>query len=254
MSTLQYQNPPNNEQSIEEWLSTHNPTPCKQNYHQRFNGLIKQEKERLDAIIKEAYPYAIMASNAYDEKTQVQLPGWNRVNRITTNNDFSADLYQSENKAALAIAFRGTDSLRDFTQANLMIEFDSQLKGQYNDAEELVKKIKSDYPDKKILVIGHSLGGGLAIHISLLNKGIDAYTFNTSPRVFATKGYDYTNNRVILIHESGEILNIFRRSFFTLYKTKHEDYQLNFLGGNAAAEHSIEPLARCMTQCAKDLG
>lgn len=85
-----------------------------------------------------------------------------------------------------------------------------------------------------------------------MNHGIDAYTFNTSPRVFAIDGYKH-KNRILVIHESGEVLNLARKLFFTLYKIQHESYRLNFLGGNPITEHSIESLARCMTQYANML-
>ena len=199
------------------------------------------------------WKYAIMSNNAYkiDEKSQVQIPGWKRIKRFEDMSDtgFSADLYESTiSPKRVVIAFRGTDELKDF-KTNLSLG----ERRQYDRAERLYKRIKKEYGnDVKIDVTGHSLGGGLAMHISLLYKNVDSYVFNSSPRVFDGGKYDKNGNRFISISESGEILSLIRKVFRTIKKIDPKIYRYNFLAGHSIAEHSIMKLARCLYASSKN--
>jgi predicted esterase YcpF (UPF0227 family) len=214
---------------------------CKCGYESRFTVLHKNRSD-LDKTSNEIYPYAIMSANAYDHKLQISIPGWKRIKRIKSNHGFSADIYNSDDEKSVVIAFRGTDDKKDWPYANLKLS----PGGQYSDADDLFSMILKENSGKKIITTGHSLGGGLAIHISLANEGVEAFVFNPSPRIFAGKNYGKYDNRIVLAYESGEILESLRKLFTTLKKIKIEEYRYNFLGGNIAGEHSSEPFARCM--------
>ena len=214
---------------------------CKCSYDTRFS-IWKEDINVLDAVSKKYYKYAIMSSNAYDREVQITIPGWKRIERVVNDYGFSADIYVSDDDKNVTIAFRGTDDKNDWQYGNL----DLDIHGQYGDAEVLFKKIFDEYPQKRIFTTGHSLGGGLAMHISLLHEAVDAVVFHPSPRVFAHKNYDQYNNFIVIIYETGEILTLVRKMFKTLRKIKHETYRYNFLGGFSVKEHSIEAFARCM--------
>lgn len=79
----------------------------------------------------------------------------------------------------LVIAFRGTDGWRDWWFQNLAIKPE-----QFEKAVAYVRQIASEHPGDKIVATGHSLGGGLAIHVrrSLPELVSEAWVFNTSPR------------------------------------------------------------------------
>lgn len=215
---------------------------CKCSYEKRFT-IFENNRSELDKLSNEIYPYAIMSSNAYDRKLQISIPGWKRIKRAEKKqHGFSADIYLSDDKESVVIAFRGTDDKKDWLNANV----DTNIEGQYADADSLFRRVLEDYGNKKITTTGHSLGGGLAIHVSLENQGVDAFVFDATPRIFAGKNYGKYDNRIVQAYESGEILVPLRKLFSTLKKIKIEEYRYNFLGGNIVGEHSIEAFSRCM--------
>lgn len=215
---------------------------CKCSYHKRFS-FFKKDKKTLDRISNQCYVYAIMSSNAYERELQIDIPDWERIKRvIVRKHGFSADIYVSTDDTKVAIAFRGTDNLKDWSYGNL----DTDPHGQYADADTLFQDVLTEHKGKEIIVTGHSLGGGLAMHISLLNANVDAIAFHPSPRVFVNKQYDKYDNDITIIYEAGEVLTLTRKLLKTIRKIKPHKYRYNFLGGLSVSEHSIENFARCM--------
>lgn len=216
---------------------------CKCSYNKRFT-VFKKDIDLLNKVSNKNYEFAIMSSNAYDKDLQIDLPGWKRTKRVISKHGFSADIYTSEDDKRVVIAFRGTENnnIKDWKYGNL----DTNLDGQYGDADNLFKAILSEHPEKTIMTTGHSLGGGLAIHISVLNKDVDAVVFNPSPRLFVKDNYNKYDNEVTIINETGEILAPTQHLFSTIKKVKHTKYRYNFIGGHVVTEHSIATFARCM--------
>lgn len=88
-----------------------------------------------------------------------------------------ATYYATSNPANIVISFAGTD----FTNINVVktdVDVARNLNpAQYQLAFEYVAEVKKAYPGAKIVVVGHSLGGGLAQYAAALN-GLEGYTFN----------------------------------------------------------------------------
>jgi hypothetical protein len=232
---------------------------CKYNQtkkHSPCGSMPPYNKARLKNMAVEAHLYAIMSFNAYDDRPQLVIPSWKRIERFETWKGFGADVYLSNNQNDMVIAFRGTDGFTGFNDwiwGNLNFKF---WEGQYADADDAFKKIqliatKYNVANNHIITTGHSLGGGLAMHIALLNNGIDSYVFNPSPRVFAKGKYDKYTNRIVVISESGEVLAAARKVFSTLPKIRHEEYRYNYLGGNFFKEHGMKNFSQCMYKTAK---
>lgn len=218
---------------------------CKCSYNKRFT-VFERDMNLLNKISNENYEFAIMSSNAYSKDLQINLPGWKRTKRIIVRkHGFSADIYLSNDEKKVVIAFRGTDNdnIKDWLYGNINLN----TKGQYTDADNLFKKVISEHSEKTIITTGHSLGGGLAIHISILNKDVDAVAFHPSPRLFVHGNYTKYDNNVTIIYETGEVLTPLRDLFTTLKKINYTEYRYNFLGGFfMTKEHNIESFARCM--------
>ncbi len=99
---------------------------------------------------------------------------------------FDAALYRTP-QGGLVIAYRGTEpsSLNDW-ETDL-----KQAAGlpcdQYDEAVDLAHRVQASYPDEKVEITGHSLGGGLA-QVASAATGYPATTFNAAginPATFA---------------------------------------------------------------------
>jgi pimeloyl-ACP methyl ester carboxylesterase len=104
---------------------------------------------------------------------------------------------------------------------------------------------ESNGADTKIIVTGHSLGGGIALEVSLKRENVDAYVFNTSPR-FSADGYNIDNKRVSVV-EHGEILKALRAPSREASQTYTS---IGCSSGGPVSQHEQVKLAECLTQIA----
>ena len=165
------------------------------------------EAHRLAAI--EGAMYALLANNAYDDASQPQfrLPAdWQLLQR-GQHGDLQYQLYLHQRDGLptkRVIAFRGTDSGRDWWSGSITGE-------QYELAAEIVRQVQAQYPDGSLVATGHSLGGGLALHVSMRFPGISAYAFNPSPLV--REPATVIRNRRVIYWEANDLLHWGRRAF-----------------------------------------
>lgn len=232
---------------------------CKENFNDRWTLRPKwffpktfgpkYTIEELLPVSKNSILYAAMSMSAYHSKPQIKQSGWQRLYRkIDGDTGFSADVYVSTGESRVIIAFRGTDDINDWAHGNLET---NDEEGQYRIAEELFQSVTDEYEEARITTTGHSLGGGLAIYISLSHSGVDAIVFDPSPRVLKNK-IEYLKERsdegqdtIQVVWETGEVLEG-ARLLSTFGIIRAESYRYNFLGGNKVTEHSIELFTRCM--------
>lgn len=203
----------------------------------------------------ETYGYAMLSSNAYlDEDTYVALPPAFRE-RAKADNDDSGLAYSVFDRLAVnpagsrgrlrarVIAFRGSEagSTSDIVAGSIK---DSQRDG----ARAIYRMERAELDaagqnDVAIETTGHSLGGALAMQISIDNPGVKAFVFNTSP-FFSGDPMENDGNR-IAVAERGEFLRVLRR-----YKAAPAANSLIVNcspSANAGAKHSIRRLGDCLT-------
>ena len=140
------------------------PKPGKQMYmcgggldHYK-NGISKDAIESA----KEAFLYAMMASNSYsfDMPRYFNIPSWEFIETRSSWTGFSAEVYKKIDSEKYAIVFRGTDNLSDWIFGNL-------LGFQYIEADWYSKYIGEKYSNaEEIVLIGHSLGAAMALYTS----------------------------------------------------------------------------------------
>lgn len=205
-----------------------------------------------DAEIAGKYAiYAMMASDSYHSENKIFFPlkaaGWQQVDlngkpstEATASHCFTGLAYdifeeidprdRSKNTNRVIFAFRGTDSKWDYFVSN----FTPFISPAYKQAVKSVREYIDAHPDKKVLIVtGHSLGGGLALSVSV-KLGIDAVVFDSSPRLFDGLGDNHKPANRVLIFQKGEILeklrSVWRKIFEVIPKESIHSYSFNFSG------------------------
>lgn len=163
--------------------------------------------------------YAMLASNSYhDDKKRyfpVEKAGWVLVDRDgdptsepskeSKLTGFAYDIYEEQTTNKTVIAFRGTDSKQDWFLSNLALPFSIP----YKQAGRAVQKYLKNNASRNLIVVGHSLGGGMALSTSV-RFGVPAITFDPSPRIFDGIGDHHETAMRIVIYQRGEILTAVR--------------------------------------------
>lgn len=186
-----------------------------------------------------SWKYAQLSKNVYNDPFKYDVSNWFEEIQTFENKDldFYAVLFIDKITEEPVLVFRGTDSARDFVTGN------NPFKQKQNDhALAIYDKLKEKYTDKDFIVAGHSLGGGIAIHISLNKEKVTAFSFNGSP-VFRNRK-KIENIRYSIV-ENGEILKAVRapgREAKQLYTS------IGCSKGDPIAQHDMQKLATCLTQ------
>ena len=201
----------------------------------------------------EAYPYAMLSSNAYnDEDTYRALP-YAFLQREQEGNDDSGFAYAVFDRhevngtqrtlKARVIAFRGTEfgSTSDIFSGSLGDAQREQALAVY--AAERAALDAEGYTGIPIEATGHSLGGALATQISIDHPEVRAFVFNSSPFFSGDPGQNDMNR--LAITERGEFLRVLRQ-----YKAPPASEAI-IINCNPSAgsgeKHSIRKLADCLT-------
>lgn len=82
----------------------------------------------------------------------------------------------------IVVSFRGTTTMEDVKTDLEIIKGTHTQTAKYQDAVEIVAKVQTKYADwpqsSRIVLTGHSLGGGVAIHVAKQYPGLNAYVYN----------------------------------------------------------------------------
>ena len=171
------------------------------------NRNAQQAAETLAGRAPEFATYAIFSNNAYARPKPFPLPsGWRELRRVDDGKGFACAIYgrgADDNVTEAVIAFRGTDDVQDW--AHSLTPFVDQSQAALRTHESVRKINKAPAPPPKISATGHSLGGGLALHLSLTCDAVEAIVFNSSPVVKA-EVTSFKANRRTSIWEEGEVL------------------------------------------------
>lgn len=114
--------------------------------------------------------------------------GWEEKGSRNHWSGFEGRVFVNEDDGTIAFSFGGTEHKRDYG-ADLLLATGRET-GQYAQAEEFVEEMMKRYPDYQPVLVGHSLGGAIAQHISM-KKQIPATTFN-APGI-GTREYSFSD-------------------------------------------------------------
>lgn len=199
--------------------------------------------EGTDSAARAAFLYAQLASNAYEPHDAFVLPNVVKSAEHYPNDStgMAYSVYRVSFNAEdqIVVAFRGTEGLTDWILGNVL--------GKQNDRGlDAFRRIRSQAAkDVPVVLVGHSLGGAIALHISLREKGVVTYAFNPSTRF--TRGPAPQVNPRTLISEYGEANRVL--DWLTI-DPKSDAYIVSCTYGNAIKNHGMFPLAACLTRIA----
>jgi len=136
------------------------------------------------SCLKEVYPYAILSQDAYNTHHKFVWNGWERIKTFSFENGLDMVFYMNSFAKEMVLAFRGTQFFFSDLYADI-IQAVGILPEQYLDAgifildnlPTLQAKHRDGY---KLIVTGHSLGGGIAQFVANI-FGLQAYSFNSAP-------------------------------------------------------------------------
>ncbi|TNC80784.1 MAG: hypothetical protein C9356_11720 [Oleiphilus sp.] len=211
-------------------------------------------------VALKSYRYAQMANNTYgqagdeyrnDEK-EFLLPDNYQVSHFGNDEVGLAHSvyrkYSGEKLEEVVLVFRGTEGGTDTDDlaANILARQNPKAIEYYQKLKD--RLIESGHSEVPITLVGHSLGGALAIHTAINvddNRGY--YVFNTSPRFYKIDK-QYLGAERHSIVEVGEFLRLGRAA------AKEADQLYTPYNCNPsfapASDHSIENLAVCLTNIA----
>ncbi|MFN3077869.1 MAG: lipase family protein [Alphaproteobacteria bacterium] len=179
----------------------------------------EQPRRLTDKEAEQYVQYAMMASNAYHDWPNryyfpLQVIGWHQIDwhgnptQQPTFTDMKTglafDIFANDKTKDIVVAFRGTDDLQDWI-SNLAIYKSPQYEQARYHFGELIKKFRG----RQFMVTGHSLGGGLALHVSATFPAVKAVVFDSSPRVFDHSDRKDPADR-LSIHQNHEVLEVIR--------------------------------------------
>lgn len=189
---------------------------------------------------------AVLAANSYSEKEySLAVPsGIEQVAEYSTWAGLDAFAFVDHREVSeygLLLVFRGTEgvnplspeSWRDWLFGNI-------LTVQHSQAEGFARAIVDKYADGRATVAtGHSLGGGIALHVSQALDSVDSIVFNPSTKI---PSRDPRQARRILIAQDKEILDRLR----SVFSAPSGTIELSDLDCTMANRHGMYLLARCI--------
>ncbi|GAA5102578.1 hypothetical protein [Nocardia iowensis] len=165
--------------------------------------------------------YARLAKDVYNTVSTARIGGYKRVQveelattrakpkYFNTNSGLVAALYRNR-RGDLVLAFKGTTPTK---MADLKADAQQATKGEtdmYDDAITLANRVRKSYPRSNLVIVGHSLGGGLGGVSILATVGTKGITFNAAGvhnnYIRLLTGRDPAEVRTELA-ETGRILN-----------------------------------------------
>jgi len=231
-------------------------------------------------VAKAYAQYALLASAAYGDKQSIGVAGWRRVSlpkykcpagHICAGSvDEQLWIRGGKNSCQEAVVlFRGTvaasadDWLANFHWFHRMTPIDDYYDQARGNIGQVVAIAEKQGCARRIIAVGHSLGGGLAQHVAYANKKIrTVYAFDPS-FVIGTTDFNLLGLPIYrdgakfdYVYEHGEVLAFLRyigRQFhpYEACNPRIRTVRFNTLTGWIVNQHRIDDLAAKLVERAR---
>lgn len=187
-----------------------------------FPYLLGEKTER--PVNKDIHNLANFASISYKQDRPKHIEGFGDYDKSLSNEYHS--VYKNPESKNIYLGIRGTkmNDVNDL-KADVGIFVGNTSAKRFEDANNLVKQMKQQYPEYKITSIGHSLGGAISKEITKNNPEIQSYTFNAGSSPF---GKNEKVKNAIDVRKTGDIISAFNKPNNT-----GGDYNSSFLAGHS---------------------
>ncbi|PTN12840.1 lipase family protein [Nitrosomonas aestuarii] len=153
-------------------------------------GMLDSDERHAVDLLGRSIPYAKLADAVYDFDNKT-IDQWVLFEKKDKNSGMQAAVYYNPETDEVVLAFRGTEtcdfpcSLSETAEFFLDTAADSLLTfgfvdTQFADAVDYAQDVVNRAQGRKIIVTGHSLGGGLAQAIGAA-LGLETFAFNSAP-------------------------------------------------------------------------
>ncbi len=153
-------------------------------------GMLDSDERSAVDLLGGAIAYAKLADAVYDFDNVV-VDNWDLIEEKDRSSGMQAGLYSDQDSGDLVLAFRGTEScdfpcsFSETKELVLDVAADSLLTfgqdgPQFDHAVSYAQDVVNRHQGRRIIVTGHSLGGGLAQAVGA-TFGLETFAFNSAP-------------------------------------------------------------------------
>lgn len=153
-------------------------------------GMLDPDERRAVDLLGGSIQYAKLSDAVYDFDNVV-VDNWDLIETKDRSSGMQAGLYSDRDNGDLVLAYRGTEScdfpcsFSETKELVLDVAADSLLTfgqdgPQFDHAVAFAQDVVNRHQGRKIVVTGHSLGGGLAQAVGA-TFGLETFAFNSAP-------------------------------------------------------------------------
>jgi hypothetical protein len=110
-------------------------------------------------------------------------------------------IFHDKNTQETVISYRGTVNKKDMLDDTQIMISKEEKTDRFKKSQEIFDRVSDKYGKKNIIVTGHSLGGGIALHIAEKNgNDVESHVFNpaiSAKQTFSTKHHHNKHKQMI---------------------------------------------------------
>ena len=125
-------------------------------FYGTYAGNDKVKSMGLDKNLDIVQDAGTLSAKVYSDRP-ADMNGWKQTAQASADNGFHAKALEKD--GVVMVVFRGSDDMGDLRVDHQMLS--GKLPDQFQNAVDFMEQVKAQNPNKKIVVTGHSLGGGL---------------------------------------------------------------------------------------------